>query len=189
VSAAIELLGEKGYAGTTFAEISQRAGMSRGLVTHHFGSKEQCMLAVVEAIRTKVQSLLAEAGDSTRGLDALDLLIDGYLLGEDPWYSQAVRAMYVIIIEAVTSSPGLLPAVAEHNAVVRRMIADWIAEAHQDGAIELRGNALDVATVVEALLRGVLLQCLADPTAVDLPRVADHAKSMVRTLLRSPTVR
>jgi AcrR family transcriptional regulator len=185
VYAAIDLLGEKGYTRTTLAEIGQRAGMSRGVVTHHFGSKEQCMLAVVEVIRTEVLSMLAEAGDGIRGLAALDLFIDQYLLGEHPKAAQAVRAMYVIIIESVTSSPGLLPAVMENNAVVRQMVAGWIAEAQEDGEIEVRGNVLDLAVMVEGLLRGVVLQWLAEPAAVDLPRLADLAKSMVRTHLRS----
>jgi AcrR family transcriptional regulator len=188
VYAAIDLLGEKGYTRTTLAEIGQRAGVSRGLVTHHFGSKEQCMLAVVEAIRTEVQSILAESGRGIRALDALDLFIDQYLLGEHPKASQAVRAMYVIIIESVTSSPGLLAAVTENNAAVRQMIAGWIAEAQEDGEIEAGANVLDLAIVVEGLLRGVVLQWLAEPAAVDLRRVADLAKSMVRTHLRSSAV-
>ncbi|MBY8863403.1 TetR/AcrR family transcriptional regulator [Nocardia sp. CA2R105] len=185
ISAAIELLGEKGYSRTTLVEIGQRAGLSRGLVTFHFGSKEQCMLAVVDAIRSNVQAALESASSSVRGLEALDLFIDKYLMTEEPTSSTSIRAMYVIIIESVTSSPGLREAVAENNAVFRQMLANRIAQAREDGEIVLNDSADDLATFIEGLLRGVLIQCLADPDAIDLRRIADLTKSILRSYLRT----
>lgn len=44
--AALELLGAQGYAGTTVRQIAARAGVSPGLVIHHFGSKEKLIRAV-----------------------------------------------------------------------------------------------------------------------------------------------
>lgn len=39
-NAALALFGEQGYDATTIRQIAQRAGVSLGLVNHHFGSKE-----------------------------------------------------------------------------------------------------------------------------------------------------
>ncbi|MGY4721527.1 TetR family transcriptional regulator [Naumannella cuiyingiana] len=59
--AAVELFGERGYAGTTVRAIAERADVSPGLVIHHFGGKERlraaCDELVAEAIRAKAPIL------------------------------------------------------------------------------------------------------------------------------------
>jgi len=185
IAAAIELLGEKGYNRTTLADIGKRAGLSRGLLTFHFGSKEQCMIAVVDTIRALVVAELERAGTNARGLKAVDLMIDTYLTTEDPRSSRAMRAMFVIIMESTTMSSGLREVVAEQNAIFRTMLADWITQAHDDGEIELLDEPRDLATVIEAMLRGALIQSLADPDAVDLPTIAKLTKTMVHNHVRA----
>lgn len=44
---AAELFVERGYAGSTTAEIAARAGVSEGIVFHHYGSKRELFRAVV----------------------------------------------------------------------------------------------------------------------------------------------
>ncbi|WP_172652553.1 TetR/AcrR family transcriptional regulator [Rhodococcus opacus] len=177
IDAAIELLGTNGYAGTTLVEIGRRAGLSRGLVTFHFGTKEQIMISVVTAIRERVQSTLV--GDTYRGLDAIDQLVDNYLLG-DANSGGSIRAMYVIIMESVTSSPGLRPAVAENNAVFRNLVIGWIAEAIEDRQIASHSDPHALSIVIEGVLRGTLIQYLVDPPVVELPRIAALVKRMIR---------
>jgi AcrR family transcriptional regulator len=48
IDAAIDCLFERGYAGTTTAEIAQRAGVSKGAQLHHFPAKEQLVVAALE---------------------------------------------------------------------------------------------------------------------------------------------
>jgi AcrR family transcriptional regulator len=48
VRATIDSLVEVGYAGTTTNEIQQRAGVSRGALTHHFASKAELLLAAMD---------------------------------------------------------------------------------------------------------------------------------------------
>lgn len=46
--AAIELFAERGVAGASIAEITQRAGVAQGLVSYHFGGKQQLVAAVID---------------------------------------------------------------------------------------------------------------------------------------------
>ncbi|MCF8608936.1 TetR/AcrR family transcriptional regulator [Gordonia sp. HY285] len=177
IHAATELLGANGYSGTTLVEIGRRAGVSRGLVTFHFGTKEQVMIAVVVAIRQRIQAVLD--GDSSRGLDALDGLVDTYLLG-DADVGVAIRAMYVIITESVTSSPGLKSAVAENNEIFREVISRSLAEAVDDNQITKPSDPKALSVVIEGVLRGVLIQYLTDPLAVELRTVASIVKRIIR---------
>ncbi|WP_041450845.1 TetR/AcrR family transcriptional regulator [Hoyosella subflava] len=185
IAAAIELLGAKGYSRTTLVDIGKRAGLSRGLVTFHFGSKEQCMAAVVDTIRAMVTAELDRKSADARGLEAVDLMIDTYLTTEEFRSSHAMRAMFAIIMESITESSILRKSVAEQNAIFRRMLADWITQAHEDGDIELRDDPLGLATLIEGLLRGTLIQSLTDPDAVDLRAIAKLSKAVVRNHLQA----
>lgn len=57
LEATIESLFETGYANVTTADISQRAGVTRGAQTHHFANKVEM---VIEAIRHLTARLIAE---------------------------------------------------------------------------------------------------------------------------------
>jgi len=92
--------------------------------------------------------------------------------------------MYVILVEGLTSTPGLRPAVAKTNAITRGHIAEMLRDAraeHDDvgGDSEVEATAV----LIEGILRGVALQYLADPDVVDLDRTVQLAKVMVRALL------
>ncbi|MBT0566840.1 TetR/AcrR family transcriptional regulator [Williamsia sp. CHRR-6] len=185
ISAAIDLVGTNGYNRTTLVEIGQRAGLSRGLVTFHFGSKEQCMVEVIAAIRERVTAQMASGGPHARGLAAIDDLIEQYFLPDrlagldGPNYA---RAMFVLQVEAFTSSPGLRSAVAQNNTLIREMVISWIDQAVADGEIEPTDRAADLAVIVEGTLRGVALQHLTDD-GLDLRHIADVTKQLVRGYL------
>jgi len=178
IEATIRLLPKRGYARTSLAEIGREAGVSRGLVTHHFGSKEACMIAVAEHIGNSVEERINQA--DLHGLDALDRTIDVYFDGSRSEGSIAL-ALFIILMESVTSAPALRPAVAKYNARIREFLSGLLASATEpDGSRLARRDADALAVLVEALLRGVALQWLADPQGIELDQVAAQAKSMVR---------
>ncbi len=53
VDAAVEALGEVGYARTTTAEIARRAGVSQGGLFRHFGSRLDVILAAADRVRAR----------------------------------------------------------------------------------------------------------------------------------------
>ncbi len=48
IKAALKVFSEKGYGGTRLEEIADLAGVTRGAIYHHFGSKSELYLAVFE---------------------------------------------------------------------------------------------------------------------------------------------
>jgi AcrR family transcriptional regulator len=65
LDAAIEVLGEVGYASFTTRQVSARAGVSRGAQTHHFGSKRDLVEATVERLyEQQAASIRRETGSS-----------------------------------------------------------------------------------------------------------------------------
>lgn len=61
IGAARELFAAKGFAGAGREEIVERAGVTRGALQHHFGTKEDLFLAVFEAVEADVMHAVATA--------------------------------------------------------------------------------------------------------------------------------
>ena len=100
LDAAVQLLGERGYAGLRTADVAAAAGGGKGAQTHHFPAKDDLVVAVVEHVflraseqaRTRarraaspdeaIKALIADAQEfffSELFLVALDLAIQGRL--------------------------------------------------------------------------------------------------------------
>ena len=80
VGAARELFAAKGFAGAGREEIVERAGVTRGALQHHFGTKEDLFLAVFEAVEADVMHAVATAAmASTEPLEQLRLGSLAYL--------------------------------------------------------------------------------------------------------------
>lgn len=175
INAAIELLATNGYARTSLVEIGKLAGTSRGLVTHHFGTKEACMQAVVQHIREEVAARILSTGAT--GVGGLDRAIDIFFELLTQGHAES-RAMYVIQIEGITSTPGLRAAVAESNASVRAVLTDVLLG---PGASKKARRAVEpLLVVVEGQLRGVAVLWMADPDGIDLRSAISTMKAMVR---------
>ncbi len=54
IGAATELLRSVGYAGTTTALIAKQAGVTTGALHHHFASKDDLMLSVLDRSSARV---------------------------------------------------------------------------------------------------------------------------------------
>lgn len=83
LEATTECLVEYGYAGTTTAAVQQRAGVSRGALMHHFGSKTDLLVAAVRHLAERRGANLIEQahalGDGEdRTSQAIDLLWDTF---------------------------------------------------------------------------------------------------------------
>lgn len=179
IEAAITLLAERGYAGTSLAAIGETAGVSRGLVTHHFGSKDQCIAEVVTSIRESVVDRVQ--GVERHGIAALENLVRTYL-GDDPTMAASARAMYAVIVHAATAGPSVRPAVAENNRALRQMIEVMLSEAIAANEIAGDVDVPKLAIGIAGVMRGVLIEQMIDAD-VDHLRGTDAAVTLVNRAL------
>ncbi|WP_433675448.1 TetR/AcrR family transcriptional regulator [Microbacterium gorillae] len=77
LEAAITLFAERGVAGASIAEITRRAGVAQGLVSYHFGGKDQLISAVIDRWFETVIGFSQVEGTPD---EALAAVIDGALL-------------------------------------------------------------------------------------------------------------
>ncbi len=163
LNAAAELAVEYGVRSLTLARVGGKAGYSRGIVTHHFGSKQALLERLARATQTGFVPGLAGLPP---GLDRLLRLIDGYVsaLGELGVLNPAFLLLWA---EAVTASE-LAPIFRERDDAFRADLRDDVRAGIADGTIRPDAAPGEVAVEVVGQLRGIGLQRLLDPQAVDI---------------------
>jgi AcrR family transcriptional regulator len=96
LAAARELFAESGFAATGREQIAELAGVTRGALYHHFGSKELLFRAVVEQLEAELGEKIMMA--AARSTDAAEQLRLGCMAFLDACMDPAVRR--VVLIEA-----------------------------------------------------------------------------------------
>jgi AcrR family transcriptional regulator len=106
--AAIDLMAERGIGGATIRDIAQAAGVSSGLVRHHFGSKEGLRAACDEYVMNLVTAMGRRFTDT--------MIVDGVTPG-------LLRMQRYLVQSMLEESPAA-------NALFDRMMAygdQWVA--------------------------------------------------------------
>ncbi|MGH3585672.1 MAG: TetR/AcrR family transcriptional regulator [Pseudonocardia sp.] len=166
LTAAAELVVEDGVRSVTLARIGERAGYSRGIVTHQFGSKQ----AMLEALARATQAgFVPGLTDLSPSLERMLRLIGGYVSALDG-IGLMNRAFLLLWAEAATA-PELAPIFRERDEAFRADIRADIVAGITDGTVHPGTPADAVAVAVVGQLRGIGLQYLLDPGAVDTGRL------------------
>lgn len=163
LEAAAELISEAGPAKVTLAGIGERAGYSRGLVTHHFGSKSALMRQLVDTVTQQFVDRIATVSETGTARQRLHALVDTYfdVLAD---LQPVNRARLVLWADAVAhDSPDVRPAMLEADRTFRRQVSTELAAAVDAGELPADVDATGLGSVVVAMLRGIALEHLVDP--------------------------
>src|SRR3954451_7909505 len=165
VGAASRLFAERGYRDASVQAIGEAAGVSRGSIFWHFGSKEGLLLAVVEQAfaRWEAETLVPNVGDAV-GLEAVRRGLDAHQAFLEADEGGAQRLFFVLFFEALGPRPELLGRFVELHAHLRELAAGWL-RAGRDVRDDV--DADGAAAMLVGALGGVAYQRLANP-ALDL---------------------
>lgn len=179
----MQLIARQGYSKTTLAQIGARSGYSAGLVSHRFGSKEGLLWTLVERIAGRFweDQIVPAVGDRS-GIGALCAMLDAYL-HELTVREERMRALYVLMGEALGPVPELRPVFADLNRHFRSGPEKWILSGIEAGEIRSDVNAMAEAATFVGSLRGVALQWLAEPGCLDLDAARESLKASLRRRL------
>src|SRR5881397_1673880 len=101
VQAATRLFAERGYRDTSVQAIGEAAGISRGSIFWHFGSKEGLLWAVVQRAFTRweAETLVPEVGEA-RGEEAIARALRAHrrFLTDE---GSTLRLLFVLMFEAL----------------------------------------------------------------------------------------
>lgn len=92
IDATIASIHEDGFAETTVARISRRAGVSAGIIHHYFGGKEDLLAATLRRLLTDIRNAVStRLARATTPMERVDAIIDGNFADEQ-FTPQAVSA-------------------------------------------------------------------------------------------------
>jgi AcrR family transcriptional regulator len=182
LAAALRLIGERGYRGTSLAAIGEAAGYSRGLVHERFGSKAGLLWTLVkQMLRTWNLDSRARGATGHVGIDALCDLLDNHrrAVGQE----RSIRAFYALMFEALGPTPDLLP---EFRGLHREFRAEIEKTLRTGIAAGLIRKDIDVgaqAAILLASQRGIAFQWLLDPEGFPLDAAYEELKRNLRRTL------
>jgi AcrR family transcriptional regulator len=172
---------QRGVAGSTFDHVAKQAGVSRGLLHYHFGTKERLLAEVVRRDSDLRISELEERLEGARSADDFVALLRTSLermLADDPEY-------VTLVFELFTLSRRNDEIAVEFAQLLRRgreHVAALLDAKQREGVVHLHASAASVADMLFALGDGLAIRMLAEPDRDWAPTV-DAAELAVRALL------
>jgi AcrR family transcriptional regulator len=178
LDAAMTLIAAHGSRSVTLSEVGEAAGYSRGIVHHHFGSRERLLAAVMEdAQRFAVP---AYEGD---GLDQIAKIVGAYLRNVAD-RSPSAAAFLQLWGEAIAGEPLLAPLFARQDAEFRAFLAGRVRAGIADGTVRTDADPAATAVYLMGLLRGIGLQLIATPPPGDFAAIVREAQRAAREAFR-----
>jgi AcrR family transcriptional regulator len=161
--AAMDLLLDKGVAGTTLAAIGANAGYSRGLVTHRFGSKSGLLAHIVGYLSAEWRRRLNAATAEREGLAAIRSAIDALatFMAEEP---NDLRVMYLLWYQSLDPGTEFRANIAAVHDAQRRDLANWIRQGQVAGKIHSGIDPERAAMMLAASIAGLVFHWLVTPS-------------------------
>ncbi|AWN25412.1 TetR/AcrR family transcriptional regulator [Streptomyces sp. NEAU-S7GS2] len=174
--AAAELFAAKGYRQTTFADVAERSGISRGSIPWHFGSKEGLLLAVLERSVDLIRAeLIEEPGELVEPKEA-EAGFDRLMGGADALFAQPTTKLFVtLLVEALEPGSPIHGRYVEIHNTLRDHCRRWLERLPLPPGLSAETLAV---TIIGAGI-GIHQQWLLAPDRVD----PEQALAALRTLV------
>lgn len=165
LEAASEVFGEKGYAKGSLAEIADRVGMTHAGVLHHFGSKNQLLLAVLQhRDDTDVEHLSDQ--HLPEGLELFTHLVRSAGLNEKR--PGIVQAFAVLSAESVTDDHPAKGFFLDRYEMLRGHISEALTSIGSDEDPPAQRDIDMAAAAIVAVMDGLQIQWLLAPEYIHL---------------------
>jgi AcrR family transcriptional regulator len=178
LDSAIDLIGRKGVQGLTLSDVGIEAGYSRGLVTHHYGTRDAFLRVVTEDLRRRFVDA-EQLEPHAPGLEMVISLAELYLSGSGP----NARAMNALMAEALVAGGSLQEDMQQFTAITRRFLAFHIRHGIEHGEIRADIDPRAHAIMILGMLRGVAAQALLHPDKVQLEAMGAEVIKGIRHML------
>lgn len=179
--AALEVCAEKGFHGTRMDDIAARAGLSKGSLYHHFESKEQLFLELVDAIFEEMEQLLSR--EMREGVSAAETLLHlyDYFVGHFTAEPKTMSGLIEFVVLAVRKEE-FGERLRERYAVAVGKTAELLTYGKERGEFAAELDAEQAARIVA--LGGDGLAMMYHAVGWDEQMAAD-GRAQLRHLLRS----
>ena len=177
IEAAALCFAETGYDRTSVARICQEAGVSKGAFYHHFTSKHQLFLVLIdqwlEGLDEALGALSVQAGDAPGQLLAMTKII-----GQIIELPHQQLLIYLEFLNRAFRNPQVMESTTSPFRRYRRQLAGIIEDGIEERAFQ-PVNSDAAATIVIALAIGLLIQGFLDPDSSDWSQVSQQGMELL----------
>lgn len=170
LQAAKQLIGERGYAGTSVRDLTTATGANLGAVNYHFGSRENLLnQAILESFLDWVKSI-SQVSSQLTSTDPTAGPLEHMAAQARPVLADFPERLplFVMFLEALLQaqrSPELLSQLATHYAEQRRQASEFILAGTMGHEPPPRMVQV-AASFMLAVVDGLFVQSLLDPEAI-----------------------
>jgi AcrR family transcriptional regulator len=183
LDAATEIFGAKGFTGGTLQEIADQVGMTHAGILHHFGSKDALLLQVLQH-RDETDVADLEEQHIPDGMDLFRHLVrTAFANAERPGI---VQAYAVLSAESVTDGHPGREFFQKRYQTLRGEVAAAFALVCAERGIREPETVAYASTAILAVMDGLQVQWLLDPTALDLGRASEFAIEAIVASVLAP---
>lgn len=152
----------RGAAGSTFDHVAREAGVSRGLLHYHFGTKERLLAEVVRRDAALRLPLLREGLERARSADEIvDRLVASLqqTVREDPEFVTVTFELFAL----ARRHPEVATEVEALLGRMRSEVGEVLADKQRAGIVRLAAPPEVLADLLFAVGDGAALRMLAEP--------------------------
>jgi AcrR family transcriptional regulator len=167
--AAAEVLSEVGYAAASVGRIAQRAGVSKGVITYHFASKDEILRRVALTLfEDCVMHITASVSDEM----SPEVRLRAQLSAELEFFSSR-RVEFRAMVEVVSNhrEPGFIQAFENVSTDETETLADLLRQGQDRGQFRAF-DVIETAHLIDASKHGTLDRWASDETFDLVPMTA-----------------
>lgn len=180
-------ISEKGSHRVSLQEIADRAGVSKGIILYHFGSKDRLMLKTMEWVLQLNAERIREA-ISTETAPERQVLVMIEVIFRDAEANRRFYLTYLDILDHAARMDEFSKLNATFRSIVNALYADVIRNGISGGVFAVK-DVDEAAYTVRAIIDGLFLQWLQETDWIDLhPRYREMCERSVLTFLRATPV-
>ena len=184
LDAAVETFGSKGFTGGTLQEIADQVGMTHAGILHHFGSKHELLLEVLQH-RDDTDVADLEEKHIPDGMALFRHLVRTAFVNAHR--AGIVQAYVVLSAESVTDDhPGRAFFQKRYQTLRSEVAHAFTVVCAERGITEPETVDLAAASIL-AVMDGLQVQWLLDPSAVVLGRASEFAIEAIVSSVLAPT--
>ena len=165
LEAAMSTFGAKGYYNGSLVEIAEKVGITHAGVLHHFGSKDQLLIEVLE-YRDQADVEHLNGHQAPTGLDLFRHLVATARANMDR--PGIVQTYTVLSAESVTDAHPGQAWFQERFQGLRALLVESLKEVCGPENLRPDAEIESAAEAIVAVMDGLQIQWLLDPEAVDL---------------------
>ncbi len=183
VEASLRLFAQRGYHGTSVAQIAQATGLTKGALYWYFKGKEDLFLTVIDRIRDDWrQTVISRVEAADGAFERLERLFDA--TSEMLASTENPSSMSIFLVSA-----GAQPEMAAFEDAIRsayadyvKLVADTIRIGQREGEIMRDIDPESAALGIIGCLEGMVLQARLHPATTVAAAIAEMKRQFIRSL-------